>query len=115
MNDNNMGKSKADKEPSASAKLAEKFIAASQADRIADPKLKSAAKVVALGYAHIDAAYTSGSAQNLDAKKVLMSVMAANIARGRLYDDPVITRIGPVRVNETRKAAEKSADMGKSR
>jgi hypothetical protein len=89
-----------------SAELAKRFALASQADRIADPKLKSAAKVVALGYAHIDAAYKPGSIQNLQARNVLIDVMAANIAKGRLYDNPEIRRIGPVRVQETSQVAD---------
>ena len=68
--------------------LAAKFSSASQADRIADPKLNNAAKVVAISYAHIDAAFKPGSSKNLKAKTMLIDVMAAKIAKGRMYDKP---------------------------
>ena len=98
-----------------STELAKTFASASQADRIADPELKSAAKVVAISYAHIDAAFKPGSLQNLKAKTMLIDVMAANIAQGRSYDKPKIARVSPAQVQEIRKAAVNSADQGLSR
>lgn len=95
--------------------LAAKFKAASQHERIADPKLKNAAKVVAIGDAHIDAAFKPGSTQNLNAKTMLIDVIAANIAKGRIYDKPQIDRVTPAIPQEIKRFADRAADVRRDR
>ena len=54
--------------------------------------LKNAAKVFAIASAHIDAAYKPGSAENIKAKSMVVDVMAANMAKGRVYEAPKVSR-----------------------
>jgi hypothetical protein len=72
--------------------LALKFRNFSQKERLADPLLKNAAKVLAIANAHIDAAYKPGSAENIKAKSMLVDVMAVNMAKGRVYEAPKVSR-----------------------
>lgn len=72
--------------------LAQKFRDSSQKERLSDPMLKNAAKVLAIASAHIDAAYKPGSAENIKAKSMVVDVMAANMAKGRVYEAPKVSR-----------------------
>lgn len=72
--------------------LARKFRNASQKERLSDPALKNAAKVLAFAYAHLDAAYKAGTSQNRRARSIVMDVMAANLAQGHVYEAPNIQR-----------------------
>ena len=57
-----------------------KFRTAPQAERLADPKLNGAAKVLAVLNAHIDAAHQPRSQENQKAKDIAVSVLAARFS-----------------------------------
>lgn len=90
-----------------------KFRTAPQAERLADPKLNGAAKVLAVLNAHIDAAHKPGSQENQKAKDIAVNVLAANIAKGRVYDAPKVVRTAPGRADEIKipdKSREKTPE-----
>jgi hypothetical protein len=100
-------------EPSPDQKLAQKFRDASQSERLADPRLNAAAKVLAISNAHIDAAHRPGSQENQKAKGIAVNVLAANIAKGRVYDAPKVVRTAPDRADEIKipdKSREKTPE-----
>lgn len=72
--------------------LAKKFREASQAERLADPKLNSAAEVLALGINHIDAAHKPDSPENARTVMLFVDTIANNIAQGKVYAPPAIQR-----------------------
>ena len=92
---------------------AAKFRTAPQAERLADPKLNGAAKVLAVLNAHIDAAHQPRSQENQKAKDIAVNVLAANIAKGRVYDAPKVVRTAPGRADEIKipdKSREKTPE-----
>ena len=100
-------------EPSPAEQLAQKFRDASQSERLADPRLNAVAKVLAVANAHIDAAHQPGSQENQKAKDIAVNVLAANIAKGRVYDAPKVLRTAPGRANEIKipdKSRERTPD-----
>ena len=84
--------------------LAQKFRNSNQKERLSDPMLKNAAKVLNIANAHIDAAYKSGSHENMRARSMVVDVMAVNMAKGRVYEAPKVER------QKTAKTAGKSMD-----
>ena len=100
-------------ELSPAEQLAQKFRDASQSERLADPRLNAVAKVLAVANAHIDAAHRPGSQENQKAKDIAVNVLAANIAKGHVYDAPKIVRAAPGRADEIKirdKSREKTPE-----
>lgn len=77
---------------SGSEELADKFARSSQKERLADPRLNSAAKALAIANAHIDTAHTPGSPENRKARALIVEKMAGQIAKGRRFEAPTADR-----------------------
>lgn len=100
---------------SAAEQLAAKFRTTPQLERLNDPKLNAAAKVLAVANAHIDAAFKPDSNENQRARKMVIHEIAANIARGRVYAAPKFVRTVPERTNKIVITQDKSRDRIKER
>lgn len=93
---------------SAAAKiLADKFRVSTQVERLADPKLNNAAKVLAVANGHVDVAYKRGTPQNIKARDMMLEVIAKNIENGRTFTAPKIAKREAVKSIEREKVAEK--------
>jgi hypothetical protein len=87
---------------SGAQELALHFRNSTQKERLADPALRNAAKVLAVANAHINAAYKSGTAGNMRAKSMVLDVISANIAKGRKYEAPKVSRQSSVAKEQNR-------------
>lgn len=76
--------------------LGERFRQLSQADRLNDPRLENAAKVLAVVEAKINTAYDVGSKENRQARQHAVEIIARNLEQGQKFDVPLVRETQPV-------------------
>lgn len=76
--------------------LGERFRHLPQADRLSDPRLENAAKVLAVVEAKINTAYDVGSRENRQARQHAVEIIARNLEQGQKFDVPLVRDTQPI-------------------